>query len=264
MQRSPLVSPPAWSFAVLCNPHFRAALGTRISSPTNNCFRDSMLTHQRYFADGAAENTNQANEAQVISRQQSTLVFKYHAGDDSQAILLLLLLVVTISRRGFTADMSSGSGASGSLRALMNVDAVQAASTAAVLGVVFHNTFLRVVEVEAFMYTLVAAGFLTLVGLFAVHLYAGFAFTAALARVTLLSTSFNVAVLVSIGIYRFFFHRLRKFPGPPLAKLSRFYSAYKASRELKYFKQVGEWNEEYGDFIRTGEYGHKDQFIYCH
>lgn len=157
--------------------------------------------------------------------------------------------------------MSSGSGVSESLRALLGVDAVKAASTAAVLGVVFHNTFLRIVEVEAFMYTLVAAGFLTLVGLLAVHLYAGLAPLAALARVTLLSTSFNAAVFLSIVIYRCFFHRLRKFPGPPLAKVSRFYSAYKASQGLKYFRQIREWNEEYGDFIRTGEHGHSGQLL---
>lgn len=106
------------------------------------------------------------------------------------------------------------------------------------------------------MYTLVAVGFLTLVVLFAMHLYAGLAPLTALARVALLSTSFNTAIFLSMGIYRFFFHRLRRFPGPPLAKLSRFYSAYKASQGLKYFKQVGKWNEEYGDFIRTGEYEH--------
>lgn len=150
--------------------------------------------------------------------------------------------------------MSSLSGASETLRALLEVDAVQAASTAAVLGLVFHNTFLRVVEVEAFMYTLVGLGFLTLIIIFAVHLFAGLAPLAALARVAVLSTSFNLAVFLSIGVYRSSFHRLRRFPGPPLAKVSRFYSAYKASRGLKYFKQVGEWNEQYGDFIRTGWY----------
>lgn len=155
--------------------------------------------------------------------------------------------------------MSSGSGVSESLRALLDVDAVKAASTAAVLGVVFHNTFLRVVEVEAFMYTLVALGFLTLVVLLAVHLFAGLAPLAALTRVALLSTSFNAALFLSIGIYRCFFHRLRRFPGPPLARVSRFYSAYKASQGLKYFKQVREWNEQYGDFIRTGEHGNAGQ-----
>lgn len=160
--------------------------------------------------------------------------------------------------------MASGSGFSELLRAVLYVNAVQAASTAAVLGVVFHNTFLRIVEVEAFMYTLVGVGFLTLLGLFAVHLVAGLAPLAALARVALLSTSFNVAVFLSIGVYRSLFHRLRNFPGPPLAKLTRFYSAYKASQGLKYFKQVGEWNEQYGDFIRTGKYGQWNQCLRCH
>lgn len=164
----------------------------------------------------------------------------------------------------FHSRMSSVLGASESLRDLLDVDAVQAASTAAVLGVVFHNTFLRLVEVEAFMYTLVAVGFLTLVVLFAVHLYAGIVPLAALARVALLSTCFNTAIFLSMGIYRFFFHRLRRFPGPPLAKLSRFYSAYKASQGLKYFKQVGKWNEQYGDFIRTGKDGYEDRSIRCH
>lgn len=114
------------------------------------------------------------------------------------------------------------------------------------------------------MYTLVALGFLTLLGLLTVHLYAGLAPLAALARVALLATSFNVAVFLSIGIYRSFFHRLRRFPGPPLAKVSRFYSAYKASQGLQYFKQVREWNEQYGDFIRTGEYGIAGQPLYSH
>lgn len=114
------------------------------------------------------------------------------------------------------------------------------------------------------MYTLVGVGSLTLLGLLAVHLYAGLAPLAALARVALLSTSFNVAVFLSIGIYRCFFHRLRKFPGPPLAKVSRFYSAYKASQGLKYFRQIREWNEEYGDFIRTGEYGNAGWLLCSH
>lgn len=155
--------------------------------------------------------------------------------------------------------MSSASGVSEYLLAIGNVDAVQGASTAAVLGLVFHNTVLRTVEVESFMYTLGFMGLVSLGVIFAVHLYAQFTLLAALARVSLLSASFNGAVFLSIGIYRFFFHRLRKFPGPPLAKISRFYSAYKASRGLKYFKQVGQWNQEYGDFIRTGEYSHPYQ-----
>lgn len=190
---------------------------------------------------------------EVIILQRFKLVFKYHTGDVSPS-RALLLLIVSIIRHGLIADMSSSSGASETLRAVLDVDAVQAASTAAFLGLVFHNTFLRIVEVESFMYTLVTLGFISLIGIFALHLYAGLAPLAALVRVAVLSTSFNLAVFLSIGVYRFLFHRLRRFPGPALAKISRFYSAYKASRGLKYYKLVSQWNEEYGDFIRTGEY----------
>ncbi|KAI3392598.1 hypothetical protein diail_5472 [Diaporthe ilicicola] len=148
--------------------------------------------------------------------------------------------------------MSSTSGISAWLRAAVDVDVFQAVSTATILGLVFHNTFLRVVEVEGFMYTLIALGFITFSGLVAVHIYAGFVPLDAFARVSLLSISFNFAVFLSIGLYRVFFHRLRKFPGPSLAKVSRFYSAYKASQDLKYCEHVREWKQEYGDFIRTG------------
>jgi hypothetical protein len=175
----------------------------------------------------------------------------------SQAVHCYLASHVSIIRYSPVADMSSPSGTSEALRALLDVDAGQAAATAAVLGLVFHHTLLRTVEVELFMYTLVGIGFITLVILFAVHIFAGLTPLAALARVALLSTSFNLAVFLSIGVYRLFFHRLRRFPGPPLAKLSRFYSAYKAAQDLQYYKLINRWNEEYGDFIRTGEYSTK-------
>lgn len=84
MQRSPFVFPPTWSLAALWGPHSNTVVGTHKDSSTTNCFRNCMLTHQRYFPDGAAENMNQTNEAQVISPQRPELVFKYHAGDSSQ------------------------------------------------------------------------------------------------------------------------------------------------------------------------------------
>lgn len=160
--------------------------------------------------------------------------------------------------------MASSSGAAETLRALLDVDCVQAASTAAVLGLVFHHTVLRTVEVELYMYTLVGLGLITILALFAVHIFAGLAPLSALARVALLSTSFNTAVFLSIGVYRVFFHRLRRFPGPAPAKVSRFWSAYKASRDLQYFKLVSQWNKQYGDFIRTGEYSIESSLLYHH
>lgn len=86
MQRSPFVFPSTWSFAALCDPHFDTALGTRIYSSTTNRFRDCMLTHHRYFLDGADENMNQTNETRVIILQRSPkTVFKYHADDGFRA-----------------------------------------------------------------------------------------------------------------------------------------------------------------------------------
>lgn len=52
------VSPPTWSFAVLCSLHSNTALGTRILTSTANRFQDCMLIHQRYVLDGTAENVH--------------------------------------------------------------------------------------------------------------------------------------------------------------------------------------------------------------
>ncbi|OCL07514.1 putative benzoate 4-monooxygenase cytochrome P450, partial [Glonium stellatum] len=55
-----------------------------------------------------------------------------------------------------------------------------------------------------------------------------------------------------IVVYRLFFHRLHKFPGPFGAKLTRFYAVSRASKNIQYHKEVAKMHEQYGDFIRTG------------
>jgi hypothetical protein len=59
------------------------------------------------------------------------------------------------------------------------------------------------------------------------------------------------ALFASMLVYRSFFHRLRKFPGPPLAKLSKFYHAYKV-RDFQQCIWLHEAHKKYGDFVRTG------------
>lgn len=59
------------------------------------------------------------------------------------------------------------------------------------------------------------------------------------------------ALYTSMLIYRAFFHRLKNFPGPPLAKLSKFYHAYKV-RNYQQCKWLHELHKQYGDFVRTG------------
>lgn len=53
-------------------------------------------------------------------------------------------------------------------------------------------------------------------------------------------------------IYRAFFHRIRHFPGPFWAGVSRFYAFGLAAKNLQYNVELQKLHEEYGDFIRTG------------
>ena len=140
-----------------------------------------------------------------------------------------------------------------SYRALLSTETYNIVAVFAVLGVFFHVTILRTVEIERFVYRLVTLGFITVVGLCAAHIQINFSPVAAILRVALLSFSFSGALFLSMMVYRVFFHPLRKFPGPVGAKISRFYVAYKASQDLQYHKQVSKWHEQYGDFVRTGK-----------
>lgn len=72
-------------------------------------------------------------------------------------------------------------------------------------------------------------------------------------RILLVGTSFNAGLSLSMGMYRLFFHRLRKFPGPIGARLSRFYTTALASKKIQYYLEVKKIHETYGDFVRTGK-----------
>lgn len=136
---------------------------------------------------------------------------------------------------------------------ILQRDGWHIAATTATLGVLFHLTFLKPFEVEQFMYKLIALGFLSLFALVPVHVLAGFTASAATTRVALIASCFIAGVFSSITVYRLAFHRLRHFPGPFGAKLSKFYSVYLAARKVQYHKDVARMHRQYGDFIRTGK-----------
>ncbi|KAJ5510414.1 Cytochrome P450 [Penicillium expansum] len=52
-------------------------------------------------------------------------------------------------------------------------------------------------------------------------------------------------------VYRGFFHRLGKFPGPFLARLSNLYLTMLSSK-LHLYEEIGKLHEIYGDYVRTG------------
>ncbi|KAF1808400.1 putative cytochrome P450 [Eremomyces bilateralis CBS 781.70] len=69
------------------------------------------------------------------------------------------------------------------------------------------------------------------------------------------TTAFTVyfaTIFTSIVIYRFFFHRLRHYPGPLLAKVTKFYSFYLTWGKVRYFAEVEKLHKQYGDYIRLG------------
>lgn len=67
-----------------------------------------------------------------------------------------------------------------------------------------------------------------------------------------LLVSHLVGLYSSIIVYRLFFHRLRKFPGPIAAAVTAFYASFLPARRLNKFEEVGKLHRKYGDYIRLG------------
>ncbi|ORY04755.1 putative benzoate 4-monooxygenase cytochrome P450 [Clohesyomyces aquaticus] len=68
---------------------------------------------------------------------------------------------------------------------------------------------------------------------------------------TLLACSFALGLYGSMITYRIFFHPLRHFPGPKLARVSKFWHAAKLS-DLKNYVLVEELQHQYGEIVRIG------------
>lgn len=64
-------------------------------------------------------------------------------------------------------------------------------------------------------------------------------------------TGYLLAMFSSIVIYRIFFHRLKNFPGPLWARITKLWHAWKARHRQNYLL-LTKLHHEYGDFVRTG------------
>ena len=71
------------------------------------------------------------------------------------------------------------------------------------------------------------------------------------------SFSYGAALFGSILLYRAFFHRLHEYPGPRLAKLSKFWNVARAFRSTN-FRLMEEMRCKYGEFVRTGTIPYTD------
>ena len=86
--------------------------------------------------------------------------------------------------------------------------------------------------------------------LYANHLFAGSP-RASLFQTIYLATCYLSALFTSITVYRLIFHRLRYFPGPRLAAVSKLWHVWKC-RDSRGHLVLQAWHEKYGEFVRTG------------
>lgn len=137
---------------------------------------------------------------------------------------------------------------------LLSPDIKQVAITFGLLGVAFHLS-IRNIEIDYRLWNLFAVYLLVWVSLVGLYVNSfDLSWPYAIAIACFAGLCFNVALATSIGIYRLLFHRLRSFPGPWGAKLSRFYAVSLASKGLQYHLELQDLHKRYGDFVRTGKY----------
>jgi hypothetical protein len=70
-------------------------------------------------------------------------------------------------------------------------------------------------------------------------------------RSLFIGTAYIASLLLSIATYRLLFHRLRTFPGPRLAALSKLWHVWKC-RDSRGHLVLDDWYSKYGTIVRTG------------
>lgn len=68
----------------------------------------------------------------------------------------------------------------------------------------------------------------------------------------MLLSAFISGMTISILTYRAFFHRLNRFPGPFIARLTNVYATWLAIKEEHMYLEVQELHKKYGDIVRIG------------
>jgi hypothetical protein len=139
----------------------------------------------------------------------------------------------------------------------MDIFQSSTASIAAfVVGVTAHLFIFRFGEWD--LWTMRILSFFTLLyaaGTFALLKFPTQNAISTLAAVRLVGTlelSLVSGIFTSMLIYRGFFHRLQRFPGPFLARFSNFYATRLSAKKLHLYEETQRLHKRYGDIVRLG------------
>lgn len=103
---------------------------------------------------------------------------------------------------------------------------------------------------------IVTLHFLSICLLWAKHLFSSGSTQASLLQTAYLAICYLSALFTSIAVYRLMFHRLKHFPGPKLAAVTKLWHVWKC-RGSRGHLILQEWYEKYGEFVRTGKIYHQ-------
>lgn len=122
------------------------------------------------------------------------------------------------------------------------------------VGVIAHLLFFRVGEWDLYVVPLFFGFTLAdVAGAAALtHLCPNVVATESFKVVSALVVLSIVGIFASITVYRAGFHRLNRFPGPFMARVTNFYITMRSIKKFRLFEEVQDMHKQYGDIVRIG------------
>jgi len=136
---------------------------------------------------------------------------------------------------------------------LVKMDPVVFSACGFILGIVSHLAYFIHGEHHMLAYQYFLASIMLPTAMATGLVFCGSNVIEAIKTVLEATTSYALGLFLSILIYRGLFHRLRSFPGPPLAKFTKLWHVWIASKNLRNFEEMDNLHAKYGTFVRIGK-----------
>lgn len=141
----------------------------------------------------------------------------------------------------------------GFFREVSNWSTIKLLVVSALSGVASHIVFFIHGELDSIARQILFGLLFTPASILAIFFSLGIPFLQASATTATIWGSFLSGLTTSIIAYRWFFHPLRKFPGPAMARTTKWWGAMKAANSYQHHYEVQKLHDKYGDFVRIGE-----------